>query len=78
MDYIRAVSPDGWHNVEEPLWAAFVDYVPEMLSFLESRSPLRFTPNNEPDPYAEETGGLERGAERDGRPAAAWDSRRLE
>lgn len=61
MDYIRAVSPDGWHNVEEPLWAAFVDYVPEMLSFLESRSPLRFTPNNEPDPYAEETGGLERG-----------------
>ncbi len=61
LDYIRAVSPDGWHNTEEPLWAAFVDYVPETLSFLEERTPIRFVPNNDPDPYAEEVGGLERG-----------------
>ena len=61
LDYIRAVSPDGWHNTEEPLWAAFVDYVPETLSFLEEHTPIRFVPNNDPDPYAEEVGGLERG-----------------
>ncbi len=61
LDYIRAVSPDGWHNTEEPLWAAFVDYVPETLSFLEERTPIKFVPNNDPDPYAEEAGGLERG-----------------
>lgn len=58
LDYIRAVAPDGWHNREEPLWAAFVDYVPEVLKFLESSTPLRFTPNRDPDPYAEEAGGL--------------------
>ena len=29
LDYIRAVAPDGWHNREEPLWTAFVDYVYE-------------------------------------------------
>ena len=61
LEYIRAVSPEGWHNTEEPLWAAFVDYVPETIKFLEERSPLRFVPNNEPDPYAEEAGGLEKG-----------------
>ena len=61
LDYIRAVSPDGWHNTEEALWATFVDYVPEVIDFLEKHSPLRFTPNNEPDPYAEEIGGLEKG-----------------
>ncbi len=57
LDYIRAVSPEGWHNREEPLWAAFVDTVPEVLAFLETYSPLRFTPNRDPDPYAEAPGG---------------------
>ena len=58
LDYIRAVSPDGWHNTEEPLWTAFVDTVPEMLKFLETETPLRFNPNRDPDPYAEAPGGL--------------------
>ncbi|MBT7286082.1 MAG: FAD-dependent oxidoreductase [Rhodospirillaceae bacterium] len=58
LAYIRAVSPDGWHNTEEPLWAAFVDYAPEMLKFVEAHSPTRFNPNRDPDPYAEETGGM--------------------
>lgn len=58
MRYIRAVSPEGWHNTEEPLWAAFVDEAPRMLRFLEAHSPLRFTPNREPDPYAEAPGGM--------------------
>ena len=61
LDYIRAVSPEGWHNTDEPLWAAFVDTVPETISFLENYTPIRFIPNNEPDPYAEAMGGLERG-----------------
>ncbi len=58
LSYIRAVSPDGWHNTEEPLWAAFVDAVPEMLKFVEASSPITFTPNRDPDPYAELEGGL--------------------
>jgi len=58
LQYIRAVSPDGWHNAEEPLWAAFVDYAPQMLKFVETHSPTRFDPNREPDPYAEAPGGM--------------------
>ena len=61
MEYIRAVSPDGWHNLEEPLWAAFVDRAPEMLKFVEAHSPARFKPNRDPDPYAEAPGGMEFG-----------------
>ena len=57
LEYIRAVSPDGWHNAEEPLWAAFVDTAPEMLKFVEAHSPTRFIPNRDPDPYAELPGG---------------------
>ncbi len=58
LEYIRAVSPEGWHNTEEPLWSTFVDYVPEMLKFLEAQTPLRFISNRDPDPYAEAPGGL--------------------
>lgn len=58
LNYIRAVAPDGWHNREEPLWTAFVDYVPEVLKFLETNTPIRFEPNRDPDPYAELEGGL--------------------
>ncbi|MEK9754535.1 MAG: FAD-dependent oxidoreductase [Rhodospirillaceae bacterium] len=58
MRYIRAVSPDGWHNTEEPLWAAFVARAPEMLRFVEGRTPIVFRPNRDPDPYAEAPGGL--------------------
>jgi 3-oxosteroid 1-dehydrogenase len=61
MRYIRAVSPEGWHNTEEPLWAAFVETGPEMLQFVERHSPTRFTPNRDPDPYAELPGGMEFG-----------------
>ena len=57
LNYIRAVSPEGWHNTEAPLWAAFVEQAPAMLRFLEANSPLRFAANLEPDPYAETPGG---------------------
>ena len=42
LEYIRAVSPPEWHNREEPLWAAFVDYVPDTLKFLEETTPIKF------------------------------------
>ena len=58
LDYIRAVSPEGWHNQEEALWVAFVTNARKMLKFVEEHSPTRFIPNREPDPYAEEKGGL--------------------
>ncbi|MBM09884.1 MAG: dehydrogenase [Magnetovibrio sp.] len=58
LDYIRAVSPEGWHNQEESLWVAFVTNARKMLKFVEEHSPTRFIPNREPDPYAEENGGL--------------------
>ena len=61
LTYIRAVSPEGWHNTDEPLWRAFVEQSPNMLKFLEAQTPLRFIPNHEPDPYAEEPGGMEKG-----------------
>ena len=57
LAYIRAASPPGWHNTEDPLWISFVDHAPVMLEFLERHTPLRFVPNREPDPYAELPGG---------------------
>ena len=57
MAYIRAVSPEGWHNSEEAQWRAFVDEAPKMLKFVEDLTPINFVPNREPDPYAEAEGG---------------------
>ncbi len=71
LAYIRAVAPDGWHNVEEPLWVAFVDHAPKMLAFVEERSPLRFAPSLEPDPYVEAPGGKRFGRMVSPRPIAA-------
>ena len=71
LDYIRAVAPDGWHNVEEPLWVAFVEHAPEMLAFVETHSPLRFAPCYEPDPYVEAPGGKRFGRMLSPRPISA-------
>lgn len=71
LDYIRAVAPEGWRDVEEPLWAAFVDHAPQMLSFVEDQTPLRFTPSFEPDPYVEAPGGKPFGRMLSPRPLAA-------
>ena len=71
LDYIRAIAPQGWHNVEEPLWTAFVDHAPEMLEFVEASSPLRFTPSLEPDPYVEAPGGKRFGRMLSPRPVSA-------
>ncbi len=61
LDYIRALSPDGWAAEEEPLWRAFVDTAPAMLKFVEDNSPVRFSLIDLPDLYPEVTGGKKNG-----------------
>jgi 3-oxosteroid 1-dehydrogenase len=59
--YLRAVAPDGWAAVEEPLWRTFVDHAPETLAFIEAHSPLEFELVHHPDPYVEAPGGKAQG-----------------
>lgn len=61
LRYLRAVAPDGWSEVEEPLWLAFVEHAPETLAFLEAHTPLVFDLVHHPDPYAEAPGGKAHG-----------------
>lgn len=61
LTYIRAVAPPGWQATEDALWQAFVRHAPDMLRFVEAKTPLRFAPGLEPDPYAEAPGGKKRG-----------------
>jgi len=56
LAYMRATAPAGWHNEEEPLWAAMVDEGPAMLRFVEAHTPIRFRPTREPDPYPDAPG----------------------
>lgn len=51
LAYIRAASPPGWQEVEDPLWQRFVEQAPAMLQFLETHSPLRFDLVSEGDPH---------------------------
>lgn len=57
LTYLRAVAPEGWREVEDPLWRAFVEHAPEMLRFLEAHTPLEFELVHHPDPYVEAPGG---------------------
>ncbi len=50
LAYIRAAAPDGWAGSEDALWRRFVEAAPEMLRFVEARTPLRFRLTPEPDP----------------------------
>src|SRR5579864_1243951 len=61
LTYLRAVAPDGWAAVEEPLWRAFVDHAPGTLAFIEAHSPLEFELVHHPDPYVEAPGGKAHG-----------------
>ena len=72
LAYLRSSAPEGWHNVEDPLWVSFVDHAPEMLKFLESNSPLKFAPCREPDPYAEAPGGKAFGRDLSPRPLSLF------
>jgi 3-oxosteroid 1-dehydrogenase len=50
LAYIRAAAPEGWAAEEDALWRAFVSAAPEMLRFVEARTPLCFALTPEPDP----------------------------
>ena len=73
LAYLRAVAPEGWHNVEDPLWVSFVEHAPEMLRFLEQNSPVTFGPGYEPDPYAEAPGGKAFGRQVSPRPISPFN-----
>ncbi|MBS37058.1 MAG: dehydrogenase, partial [Thiotrichales bacterium] len=72
LEYIRAVSPERWHNAEQARWEAFVDHAGPMIGFLEQYSPLRFKPNTEPDPYVEAPGGKRFGRMLSPQPLSRW------
>lgn len=57
IDYLRAVSPEGWGEEEDVRWSAFAQRAPDMLRFLSETTPLDFRLINEPDPFVEAPGG---------------------
>ena len=61
LTYLRAVAPEGWRDVEEPLWRAFAGAAAEALTFIETHTPLEFELVHHPDPYAEAPGGRAHG-----------------
>ena len=61
LTYVRAAAPDGWAATEDALWQAFLRAGPEMLRFLEDRTPLRFALTPEPDPLRTLPGAKPRG-----------------
>lgn len=61
LSYLRATAPEGWGQTDDHLWQAFVDAAPDMLSFVEQHTPLRFELVAEPDPFTEAPGGVQYG-----------------
>ncbi|HEY0212104.1 MAG TPA: FAD-dependent oxidoreductase [Paenirhodobacter sp.] len=71
LDYIRAVSPPGWQNTEDPLWHAFTRAAPEMLAFVEAHSDLRFDLAADADPWPQAPHAMARGRMLSPRPCPA-------
>ncbi|MBX3598572.1 MAG: FAD-binding protein [Rhizobiaceae bacterium] len=61
VSYIRGVAPEGWRETEDALWKCFVEEAPNMLSFVEQTTPLRFSLTDQPDAFPEIRGGMQRG-----------------
>jgi 3-oxosteroid 1-dehydrogenase len=57
LTYLRAASPEGWAQTEEPLWRSFIEHAAQMIDFVEANTPLRYQLLAEPDPQAEKPGG---------------------
>lgn len=72
LAYIRAVAPPGWHNTEDPLWTALVAHAPDMLTFVERHTPLRFKLTPESDPYPDAPGAKARGRMLSPRALSRW------
>ncbi|WP_137389808.1 FAD-dependent oxidoreductase [Rhodoligotrophos defluvii] len=61
LAYLHSASPAGWDQHEAELWGSFVRNAPDLLQFLEAKTPLRFELLSEPDPMAEREGGKAQG-----------------
>jgi 3-oxosteroid 1-dehydrogenase len=72
LDYLRAVAPEGWRETEDRHWKSMVDAGPEMISFLEAHSPLRFAMTAERDPYGHEKGAKAQGRMISPLPLSRW------
>ena len=77
LAYIRAAAPEGWAREEEALWQAFVQAAPDMLRFVEARTPLRFALTPEPDPLRTLPGAKARGRMMSPLPLSRWRAGRF-
>ena len=77
LAYIRAAAPEGWAETEDPLWRAFVHAAPEMLKFVEARTPLRFALTPEPDPLRGLPGAKMKGRMVSPLPLSRWRAGRF-
>ncbi|GGJ29794.1 FAD-dependent oxidoreductase [Neoroseomonas lacus] len=77
LTYIRAAAPEGWAETEAPLWEAFVRAAPEMLKFVEAKTPLRFALTPEPDPLRTLPGAKMRGRMMSPRALSRWRAGRF-
>ncbi|MGO4832127.1 FAD-dependent oxidoreductase, partial [Rhizobiaceae sp. 2RAB30] len=73
LDYIAAISPEGWDDW--PLWKSLVDAAPAMLMSIEKHSPLRFRLTREPDPYPAVKGSRPRGRMVSPMPVSRWTAK---
>ncbi|HYF07125.1 MAG TPA: FAD-binding protein, partial [Acetobacteraceae bacterium] len=77
LTYIRAAAPEGWQKTEDALWQAFVTAAPDMLRFIEDKTPLRFRLTPEPDPLRELPGARARGRMLSPLPLSRWRAGRF-
>ena len=77
LAYIRAAAPEGWAASEDSLWQAFVRAAPDMLRFVEARTPLRFALTPESDPLRDVPGAKRRGRMLSPLPLSRWRAGRF-
>ncbi|MBR0673409.1 FAD-dependent oxidoreductase [Neoroseomonas soli] len=77
LAYVRAAAPEGWAATEDALWQAFVHAAPEMLRFVEARTPLRFALTPEPDPLRALPGAKAQGRMMSPLPLSRWRAGRF-
>ncbi|NMJ42539.1 FAD-dependent oxidoreductase [Roseomonas sp. JC162] len=77
LTYIRAGAPEGWAETEAPLWEAFVRAAPDMLRFVEARTPLKFALTPEPDPLRTLPGAKAQGRMMSPLPLSRWRAGRF-
>nr|WP_321985279.1 FAD-binding protein [uncultured Lichenicoccus sp.] len=61
LAYVAAAAPPDWAATEAPLWRAFVQQAPRMLTFVEVHTRLRMALTAQPDPLADLPGASQAG-----------------